>query len=204
MPDLPLIDSPDPARIADALGSVGACRILGFPEADATAALHADLLRLGEAGLLREAAVGHGRDTALRGDIRGDATLWLDDPQAGEAAQAFLAQLEDLRAQLNRELFLGMVEVEAHYACYPPGSFYRRHRDRFRDSDARLVSLVSYLNSDWQPQDGGALRLHLADGELDVLPQAGTSVCFRSELEHEVLPATRQRLSIAAWMRQRS
>lgn len=202
MTELPSVAA-DPASIAAALGETGACRIVGFPDANATAALRADLLRLREDGALREAAVGHGADKALRQDIRGDSTLWLDDERAGDAACDFLSRLDELRTQLNRELFLGIAEVEAHYACYPPGAFYRRHRDRFRDSDARVVSLVSYLNDDWRQSDGGALRLYLPGGKIDVIPQGGTSVCFLSELEHEVLPAARQRLSIAAWMRRR-
>lgn len=204
MTGLPTVDAADTACIATALSDAGACRILGFPDAGATTALRTDLLRLREAGALREAAVGHGADKTLRQDIRGDSTLWLDDERAGDAARGFLAGLDALRAELNRELFLGISEVEAHYACYPAGTFYRKHRDRFRDSDARVVSLVGYLNDDWQEGDGGALRLYLPDGEIDVLPQGGTSVCFLSELEHEVLPATRQRLSIAAWMRRRA
>ncbi|MFT4256131.1 MAG: 2OG-Fe(II) oxygenase [Pseudoxanthomonas sp.] len=203
MPALPLIDGPDPAQIADALAATGACRIINFPDAAATAALRADLLHLRETGHLREASVGHGQGKALRQDIRGDSTLWLDDAACAEAARAYLSQLDNLRATLNRELFLGAAEVEAHYACYPPGAFYRKHRDRFMDSDLRVVSVVAYLNADWSESDGGALRLYLPAGEIDVPPQAGTSVVFRSELEHEVLPATRQRLSIAAWMRQR-
>jgi SM-20-related protein len=35
----------------------------------------------------------------------------------------------------------------------------------------------------------------------DVLPVAGRLVCFRSDLlEHEVLPATRERLSLTGWL----
>ena len=64
-----------------------------------------------------------------------------------------------------------------------------------------MLSLVSYLNTDWTPAEGGALRLHMTDGAIDVLPQEHTTVCFLSEIEHEVLPAVRERLSIAAWFR---
>ena len=54
-------------------------------------------------------------------------------------------------------------------------------------------------------EHGGALRLYLADQtELDVLPSAGTLVLFISaELPHEVLPATRERLSLTGWFRRR-
>jgi SM-20-related protein len=203
MDELPTIESLNAAQVAQALAETGACRVRGFPDATATAALRADLLRLRSEGVLREASVGHGADKALRQEIRGDSTLWLDDERAGEAARDFLAELDTLRGELNRELFLGLIEVEAHYACYPPGAFYRRHSDRFRDSDVRTVTVVSYLNDDWRESDGGALRLYLPYGEVELLPHGGDSVIFRSELEHEVLPATRQRLSIAAWMRRR-
>ena len=202
MPSLPLVTH-DLDAIATALRERGACRLASFPDHAATRALGDDLRSLLAAGAMQVASVGHGGDRRLRADIRGDATLWLDDARCGGAAGAYLALLDTLRLGLNRQLFLGMHEVEAHYACYPPGASYRRHRDRFRDSDARVLSLVTYLNDDWLPEHGGALRLHLPGGSIDVLPQAGTSVLFLSELEHEVLPATRERLSIAAWLRRR-
>ena len=63
-----------------------------------------------------------------------------------------------------------------------------------------MLSWVTYLNDDWHAQDGGALRLHLDAGAIDVAP-CGGSICFLSELEHEVLTAQRERLSIAAWFR---
>lgn len=49
------------------------------------------------------------------------------------------------------------------------------------------------------------MRLYLADGrEHDVLPQAGTLALFlSSEMPHEVLPATRERLSLTGWFRRR-
>ena len=64
-----------------------------------------------------------------------------------------------------------------------------------------MVTLVSYLNEDWREDDGGCLRLWLEDGTETTLLPAGGSVCFLSELEHEVLPAQRERFSIAAWFR---
>jgi len=92
-----------------------------------------------------------------------------------------------------------------HYALYPPGAGYARHRDRFRDDDARVLSCVAYLNDRWGPHDGGALRLHLDGGPRDVAPIGGTLVAFLADrVEHEVLPATRQRLAVAGWFRSRA
>jgi SM-20-related protein len=187
--------------LADALSAHGACRIVGWPAPDLRTALREDLRRLQADGALAPASVGRGAGRDLRRDIRADATLWLDDLRCGEAARDFLARMDALRIALNRRLFLGLDECEAHYAAYPPGGGYARHRDRFRDSDARVVSLVSYLNDDWGDADGGALRLHADDGgHVDIAP-LGASVCFLSEREHEVLPAHRDRFSIAAWFR---
>ncbi|KFN44908.1 2OG-Fe(II) oxygenase [Arenimonas oryziterrae] len=162
-----------------------------------------DARSLAAAGTLRSAATGRGTGKQT-GALRGDATLWLDDPACGPAATRFLAELDTLRQRLNRRLLLGLSEVEAHYALYPPGAGYARHRDRFRDDDARVLSLVCYLNHDWPPEAGGQLRLHLPDGARDIEPQCGTTVIFLSaDIEHEVLPAMRERYSIAAWFRQR-
>lgn len=214
MPDLPEAAGDAAARdgatfdacadaLADALVACGACRLPAFPPPPLALALREDVLRLQRDGALAPASVGRGGTRALRGDVRGDATVWLDDPRCGEAARDFLARLDALRVALNRRLFLGLDEVEAHYAAYPPGAGYARHRDRFRDDDARVLSLVTYLNPAWQPGDGGELRLHGADGTgIDIAPRAG-SVCFLSEREHEVLPARKERFSIAAWMRRR-
>ena len=117
----------------------------------------------------------------------------------------YLDLLDKLRECLNRELFLGLEDYECHFALYPPGSFYRRHLDRFRDDDRRTVTTVCYLNADWLPEHGGALRMALADDEeLDVLPAAGTLVVFMSaDFPHEVLPASRERLSLTGWYRRR-
>jgi SM-20-related protein len=152
---------------------------------------------------LRPAATG--RDGGVHvGGLRGDDTLWLDDPACGAAASDLLASLDEVRAGLNRRLTLGLAAVEAHFAHYPPGAGYARHLDRFRSDDARVLSLVLYLNRDWPDGAGGELRLHLPEGARDIAPRMGTVVLFLSEgIEHEVLPATLPRYSVAAWFRQR-
>lgn len=200
MPD----DSADlhATRIAAALAADGWCVVEDWLPRAAWRAL-ADACRgHAAAGTLAPAAIGRG--TARHHDpaVRGDQTRWLqaDDPADTPALDA----LDALRGALNRALFLGMRRTEAHYARYPPGTGYVRHRDRFRDDDARVVSLVLYLNDGWSDADGGALRIHgPRDGTPhDVLPIGGRLAVFRAaDVEHEVLPARRERLSIAAWLR---
>jgi SM-20-related protein len=155
----------------------------------------------------RHGGAAAGRGQAYRRDaaLRGDSIQWLESGAGEEAATRFLRAMQTLQRDLNRALLLGLDELEAHYAVYPAGTGYARHRDRFRDDDARVLSLVVYLNADWNERDGGELRLHLPDGARDVTPRRGTSVVFLSdEVEHEVLPARRERMSIAGWFRRRA
>ena len=110
---------------------------------------------------------------------------------------------------MNRELALGLFALEAHLALYPVGARYGCHLDRFQDDDHRVISVSLYLNSDWGAEDGGALRLYLGEPESepyeDVLPTAGTLVCFLSgKFHHEVLPSRRERLSVTGWFTRRS
>ncbi|RMH93611.1 2OG-Fe(II) oxygenase [Lysobacter pythonis] len=192
----------DVAAIAEALAGPGACLIAGFPAPPLAAALREDLQRLQAEGALHTAGIGRADGHRQRGDLRGDRTLWLDDERCGAAARTYLGQLDALRLGLNRALFLGLRETEAHYALYAPGARYMRHRDRFRDSDARVVTVVGYLNPDWRVADGGELRLYDDDGRhRDIPPHDATSLCFLSEREHEVLVTHRPRMSIAAWLR---
>jgi SM-20-related protein len=88
-----------------------------------------------------------------------------------------------------------------HRTIYPIGSFYKRHLDQFKKDDKRKLSVICYLNTDWKESEGGQLRIYLPNGSTDIFPLAGRLVCFRSDLlEHEVLPATRERLSLTGWL----
>ena len=172
--------------------------------ADLTLELAQECRARANLGALQPAGVGRGSAHGVQEGVRGDHIQWLEPGQCA-AGDRYLAMLDDLRGQLNQALYLGLEDYEGHFALYPPGTFYQKHLDRFRDDDRRAVSAVFYLNSDWLPEQGGALRLYLADGrELDVLPEAGTLVLFLSaDLPHEVLPATRERLSLTGWLRRR-
>ena len=192
------------ARVAQALRDDGWIALTDFVPNDLLATLQRDCDEAEHAGRLRVAATGRGHVARSDPALRGDSILWLERNDS-PAQIELLDHLDAWRQALNRELWLGMEEVEAHYALYPPGAGYARHRDRFRDDDARVLSLVIYLNADWADDDGGELRLHLLDGARDIAPRLGTAVLFLSaEIEHEVLPARRARRSIAGWFRRRA
>jgi SM-20-related protein len=169
------------------------------------AALAGELRRRAAAGAFRPAGIGRGANRVERNDIRGDRISWLDAHALSAPERSLWNALEGLRSALNARMFLGLFSLEAHYAVYPPGAFYARHLDRFRDDGARVLSWVLYLNEHWSPDDGGALRIHVGESDAhDVRPEGGTLACFIADgFEHEVLPAKRERLSIAGWFRRR-
>jgi SM-20-related protein len=187
--------------------AAGHCAVVpGFLPEPIVAALAAEARRRDRAGDFRAARVGRGGQREERSDIRGDRTLWLDEWGPAPAEFALWAALGKLRLAMNEAALLGLFSFEGHYAIYPPGALYRRHRDRFLDEDARVLSCVLYLNEGWTAADGGALRIHLGAGETrDIPPVSGTLVCFLSErCEHEVLPSARERLSVAGWFLRRT
>ena len=157
-----------------------------------------------ERGDFEAACIGGERSLQRREDIRGDSTCWIVPPLL-PAEQALLEDLERLRLELNTQAWLGLFELELHYAWYPPGAGYARHVDQPLGREQRQVSLVLYLNEGWTPAAGGELRIFdAAGGHRDVEPIAGRLVCFLTPgREHAVLPTRRDRLSISGWFRTR-
>jgi SM-20-related protein len=150
------------------------------------------------------ARIGADHRSQLRGEIRGDRTCWFAAPLFAEE-HALLGDLERLRLDLNRGGYLGLFDLELHYAWYAPGTGYARHVDQPQGRDQRKVSLVLYLNDAWTPDAGGELRIFDGNEARDIEPIAGRLVCFLTEgREHAVLTTRRDRLSITGWFRQRS
>ena len=177
----------------------------GFLDARRVRALAEEALLLRSRGAFRPARVGRDAERAHRPTLRGDELCWIDPACASPAQRDLLARFESLRLALNRSLCLGLFELEIQLSVYPPGACYQRHLDVFRSDRHRVVSFVAYLNECWRPADGGALRLYVdADRAVEVQPLGGTLIAFLSaHFEHEVLPAARERLSVAGWFLRR-
>lgn len=147
------------------------------------------------------AGVGRGDDHTQNRFVRSDSICWINgDSPAGRDWLAWTAKLQ---THLNRRLFLGLFSFESHFAHYRPGDFYKTHLDAFKGEANRVLSLVCYLNSGWQPSDEGELVLYPEhQPQLKVTPALGTLVVFLSEeFPHEVLTAGRDRYSISGWYR---
>lgn len=200
--------TPDFEPIIDGILANGYGIVDSFLSADETAALARQLRSRHEAGQFRQAAIGN-QSVVVEKSIRGDEILWIDKATATPDEAAFLNRINQFIDYVNRTCYLGLQEGEFHYALYPAGTGYQRHLDRFRSDSRRKLSVICYLNTDWQDTDGGQLALFLPQAggseqtEL-VTPVGGRLVCFESDrLEHEVRPATRERLSLTGWLKTR-
>lgn len=160
-----------------------------------------------ESGEFRRAAVGRGESKVIREDIRRDHVLWLDEMQQSPALDAYRQKLEELRVAINRQLFLGLVDFEGHFAVYPPGGYYKAHLDRHQGTQNRVVTVILYLNPDWRHEDGGRLKIWITPGDREgasewVEPKMGSLVVFLSgDHWHEVELSQMQRHSLTGWFR---
>jgi len=194
------------AAIADDLAVKGWSHQPGLLPADLLEGLRAELIALDDAAGLEAAGIGRQDALMLDRDIRKARITWMDGESAPQ--RAFLAWAEMFRLHLNRELLLGLFELEASFAVYPPGGFYERHVDSFCGARNRIVSLVVYLNADWRAEDGGTLAIFAAESDasdaplIRLMPVGGDAVFMMSEdVPHAVEPTIAKRLAIAAWWR---
>lgn len=202
---LPASESPTPAlfaRIADELVNKGYAIIPDALPLDLTDALvRCERTMLDSA--YEQGGIGRQQDFQHDQRIRSDEICWIDG--AMPEGQQWLGWCESLRQYLNQHLFMGLFSYESHFARFDAGAFYQRHYDAFRGQGNRVLSMVTYLNPDWQLADGGELVLYADDNDqqgTSVLPRLGTLVIFLSEqFPHEVKPAMKPRQSVATWFR---
>jgi SM-20-related protein len=198
-----------PEQIAATLANQGWCVTDDFLPPLLVGQLRHEAQARWQDGGFRRAGVGRGAELTVRDVVRTDRVAWLDPEALSAAQRLYWSRLEQLRLAVNRMLYLGLYELEAHLAVYPPGAYYRKHLDQFRGVGTRTLSCVLYLNEDWQAQDGGVLRIYTEpdapDVSIAVLPKGGRLVSFFSaRFLHEVEPATRERFSITGWFKRRS
>lgn len=144
----------------------------------------------------RDAAVQSG----IVSKIRSDHILWINEDLV--TAQQHIDSLKELSQHLNQCFYLGIKEVEAHFACYNAGEFYALHRDNPQQKNDRVISVVYYLHEDWQDDWGGELHLQDKNDQWHLIqPKPNRIALFQSDLMHEVIQAKHQRLSITAWLR---
>jgi len=197
-------------ELVDHIAEHGFCVINDFlPEATVNA-LANEAQRLKHTQVMQEAGIGR-EHLNVNKEIRSDSIYWLDEGDATEAQRSYFGQMENLRLELNRHLYLGLFGLESHLAVYPEGGFYKKHLDCFASHNPqkpqRKISCIVYLNQGWHMQDGGQLKLYLNETDesdkyksILISPLAGRAVIFLSDtFYHEVMPTYKERISLTGW-----
>lgn len=154
---------------------------------------------------LEPAGIGSLTTYQINENIRTDEIVWLDRNNCSEQISQYLHFInEELIPHLNRNLFLSIKDFEFMLAYYPPGGFYKKHLDQFKERNNRLLSMVIYMNDNWQQGDGGELEIfHTDDSSKTTIvePLGNRLVIFNSAtVWHQVLPAHKGRKSITGWL----
>ena len=174
-----------------------------FLNKELSAGLQQNILRLQEDKLMVSAGIGNDEVKDSKQKTRSDKIYWMDKSHNNVYEQEFLQLAEDFIEHLNRTCYTGINSYEFHYAVYEKGSFYKRHKDQFKNDSNRKYSLISYLNENWLEEDGGQLLVYQDEMFQKVLPHSQTAVFFKAdEMEHEVTEANRARMSITGWLKQ--
>ena len=150
--------------------------------------------------LFKQAGIGSLDHRQINKGIRSDFTYWID-PVRDQELQRLWALIRETMTVLNRYCYLSLSGFEFHLAHYPPGGHCHRHLDQFADRNNRMISMVIYLNEDWQPGDGGELEVVEKDDQVRLVePVARRCVLFKSaEVLHGVLEAKKSRYSLTGW-----
>ena len=166
------------------------------------AALQQNLLRLQRDSRMIRAGIGNAVMKDKTQKIRGDKTCWLETNSKNTAEIEFLDMIRQFMEHLNKTCFTGLNSCEFHYALYEEGTSYTRHKDQLKNDYNRKFSFISYLNENWIKSDGGELMIHQGEETQEILPTNRKAIFFQSDiLEHEVVVATRPRMSITGWLK---
>jgi SM-20-related protein len=152
--------------------------------------------------LLRQAKIGRGILEQKASSIRNDYIFWIDDWSLTNGLHAYSKFLNEVIDFFIQNFRLPLKRFESHLACYPPGSFYKKHYDQHEKTMHRQISIILYLTN-YERGHGGELILYPQGSEpVMVTPQKGKVVIYPSRgMLHEVLPSHHERVSMTSWMR---
>jgi SM-20-related protein len=140
----------------------------GFITPSLSEGLRQNILQLQNDDRMVAAGIGNDIVSDAHQKIRGDKIYWMDKSHSNIFENEFLELVNDFVGHLNETCYTGINSYEFHYAVYEEGSFYKRHKDQFRNDSNRKYSLISYLNKNWKEEDGGQLQVYQAE-EIQVM-----------------------------------
>jgi len=158
-----------------------------------------------DSGHFSPGEIGRSAAEASQPEARGDSICWIE-PDSPQADLPFFDWMAQFRQVLNERFNMGLRSQEFHFARYAEGKGYLTHIDQHRGVNHRKISVLLYLNPDWDPVNGGELCLYdprqFGTEIQRIAPLGGRLVVFASWLmPHAVLPCRHTRWSLAGWLR---
>ena len=135
--------------------------------------------------------------------IRNDLICWIDENNPTPIESQLMTNMTTIMTALKNNFRIGLTHFEMHYAIFPKGHFYKKHNDQKNNHNHRFFSFVIYLNENWKIEYGGQLMISDKNdtAQIQINPEIGQMVLFRSDLWHEVALSQQERQSITGWMR---
>lgn len=164
--------------------------------------LKENIQELNNEGLMKNASIGNNNNKNQNENIRSDKICWIEKKNKKENEKEFIDQIENFIDYINKTCFTNIKSYEFHYALYEIGSFYKTHRDQFKNDSGRKFSLINYLNENWKDDDGGELVIYQKNNIQKISPNTGKSIFFKSdEISHEVKVSNKVRISVTGWLK---
>nr|6EY1_A Chain A, HIF prolyl hydroxylase [Trichoplax adhaerens] len=190
--------------VVNQLNTNGFCIINNFLGSSCSTEVLQQVLNLYQSGVFSNGQLA--RNVSVN-RIRGDKIAWIGGDERGCEAIKYLSSCVDsLISRCNGRLGNYMItgRTKCMVACYPgSGLGYIRHIDN-PNRDGRCVTVLYYLNPNWNSQDcGGQLWLY-PNNENKVVkidPIFDRLLLFWSDRRnpHEVKPAYAMRYAITLW-----
>jgi len=153
--------------------------------------------------------------------FRKDQMLWLNENSKGELERRDVPGLSSLHLALQEfvarfveQLKAGPGKLSLNGKCapmlarYDPGGYYKPHIDTV-NSDGRVLTVIYYLNRQWDKSNGGQLCLYpnslqtdkvLPTPSAEIFPEEDSIVIFRADkVLHEVQPSRERRFALTQW-----
>ncbi|MFS8083176.1 MAG: 2OG-Fe(II) oxygenase, partial [Ginsengibacter sp.] len=132
--------------------------------------LKENLLTLFAQNKMQHAGTGNNIIVERNKSMRGDSIHWLDRAHNDVHENSFFDLIDLFVKYLNENCYTGINAYEFHYTLYTPGTFYKKHIDRFQNNDSRKFSMIMYLNTEWTAGDGGELCIHHEERLQNISP----------------------------------
>ncbi|XP_023726166.1 egl nine homolog 1 isoform X1 [Cryptotermes secundus] len=195
------------------MDAYGVCVVDNFLGQEMGMAVLGEVTSMYKKGVFKDGQLVSNRAKKNLKTIRGDQITWLDGKEKFCKNIGFLiSQVDNIIVRANNMGGNGRMgdytitgRTKAMVACYPgSGSHYVKHVDN-PNRDGRCITVIYYLNKDWNVKEhGGLLRIFpegWSDRVADIEPLFDRILFFWSDRRnpHEVQPAHQTRYAITLW-----